>query len=119
MCTPGAPNPTTARNLNRLSNRESLPSSQSYLGTEDIDRDLEEMILEKTEGVPFFIEEFIKSIKVAKCHREKRKPLSHCDRQYAHWPYLPLYKMSSWPELTGCQGAKELAQTGSVIEKGI
>jgi tetratricopeptide (TPR) repeat protein len=33
------------------------------LGTEDIDRDLEELILEKTEGVPFFIEEFIKSLK--------------------------------------------------------
>jgi predicted ATPase len=33
------------------------------LGTEDIDKDLEELILEKTEGVPFFIEEFIKSLK--------------------------------------------------------
>jgi class 3 adenylate cyclase/tetratricopeptide (TPR) repeat protein len=50
-------------NLNRLSNRESLAMVTHLLGTEDIDRDLEDLILEKTEGVPFFIEEFIKSLK--------------------------------------------------------
>jgi len=33
------------------------------LGTEELDKDLEEFILEKTEGVPFFIEELIKSLK--------------------------------------------------------
>ena len=49
--------------LNRLSNRESLAMVAHLLGTEEIDRDLEELILEKTEGVPFFIEEFIKSLK--------------------------------------------------------
>jgi predicted ATPase len=50
-------------NLNRLSNRESLAMVAYLLGTEEIDRDLEELIFEKTEGVPFFIEEFIKSLK--------------------------------------------------------
>jgi tetratricopeptide (TPR) repeat protein len=36
----------------------------SYLlSTKDLDTDLEELILEKTEGVPFYIEEFIKSLK--------------------------------------------------------
>jgi hypothetical protein len=50
-------------NLNRLSNRESLSMVTYLLGTEDIETDLEELILEKTEGVPFFIEEFIKSLK--------------------------------------------------------
>jgi len=49
--------------LNRLSNRESLAMVSYLLGTEDIERDLEEFILEKTEGVPFFIEELIKSLK--------------------------------------------------------
>ena len=33
------------------------------LGTEHIDSSLEELILEKTEGVPFFIEEFMKSLR--------------------------------------------------------
>jgi class 3 adenylate cyclase len=50
-------------NLNRLSNRESLVMVSHLLGTEELDRDLEEFILEKTEGVPFFIEELIKSLK--------------------------------------------------------
>jgi len=49
--------------LNRLSNRESLAMVTYLLGTEEIDTELEELILEKTEGVPFFIEEFIKSLK--------------------------------------------------------
>ncbi|MGD8880997.1 MAG: adenylate/guanylate cyclase domain-containing protein [Desulfobacterales bacterium] len=50
-------------NLNRLSNRESLMMVSHLLGTEELDRDLEEFILEKSEGVPFFIEELIKSLK--------------------------------------------------------
>jgi len=48
--------------LNRLSNRESLMMVFHLLGTEELDRDLEEFILEKTEGIPFFIEELIKSL---------------------------------------------------------
>jgi len=52
--------------LSRLSNRESLAMVTNLLGTEDIERDLEEFILEKTEGVPFFIEELIKSLKELK-----------------------------------------------------
>lgn len=49
--------------LNRFSNRESLTMVADLLGTEDIARNLETLILEKTEGVPFFIEEFVKSLK--------------------------------------------------------
>jgi hypothetical protein len=41
------------------------------LGTEDIDRELEELVLEKTEGVPLFIEEFIKSLKDLKVIQRK------------------------------------------------
>ena len=49
--------------LNRLSNRESLEMATHLLASEDIDRALQDLILEKTEGVPFFVEEFIKSRK--------------------------------------------------------
>jgi len=49
--------------LNRLSNRESLMMVSHLLDTEDLDSDLEEFILEKTEGIPFFIEELIRSLK--------------------------------------------------------
>jgi tetratricopeptide (TPR) repeat protein len=57
--------------LNRLSNRESLIMVSHLLGTEELDKDLEEFILEKTEGVPFFIEELIKSLKDLKIIEKK------------------------------------------------
>ena len=49
--------------LNRLSNRESLLMFAHLLGTKKIERELEDLILMKTEGIPFFIEEFVKSLK--------------------------------------------------------
>jgi class 3 adenylate cyclase/tetratricopeptide (TPR) repeat protein len=49
-------------NLNRLSNRESLTMLGHLIGTGDIENRFGEFILEKTEGVPFFIEEFVKSL---------------------------------------------------------
>jgi class 3 adenylate cyclase/tetratricopeptide (TPR) repeat protein len=48
--------------LNRLSNRESLAMVSQLLGTENMDQALEKLILDKTEGIPFFIEEFVKSL---------------------------------------------------------
>jgi predicted ATPase len=42
-------------NLNRLSNRESLVMVSHLLDAVEIHEDLEDFILEKTEGVPFFI----------------------------------------------------------------
>jgi len=50
-------------NLNRLSNRETLAMASHILGTEVMGEDLEELILNKTEGIPFFVEEFMKSLK--------------------------------------------------------
>ncbi len=50
-------------NLNRLSNRESLTMVINLLGTDQIESALEEFILEKTDGIPFFIEELLKSLK--------------------------------------------------------
>jgi len=50
-------------NLNRLSNRESLSMMADILGSDNIAPDLQDLILEKTEGVPFFIEEFVRSLK--------------------------------------------------------
>jgi len=49
--------------LNRLSNKQSLMMVYHILHSEELDSDLEEFILEKTEGIPFFIEELIKSLK--------------------------------------------------------
>jgi class 3 adenylate cyclase len=103
--------------LNRLSNRESLAMVTNMLGTVEIDVDLEDLILEKTEGIPFFIEEFIKSLKdlmiieskgnkyyLAKDMQEVTIPSTIQDVIMARVDLLP-------------EGAKELIQIGSVIER--
>jgi tetratricopeptide (TPR) repeat protein len=104
-------------NLNLLSNRESLVMVMHLLGTETIDSDLEDLILEKTEGVPFFIEEFVRSLKdlkiieridstyhLAKDVKELTIPSTIQD--------VIMARVDSLPE-----GAKEVLQTGSVIER--
>ncbi|MFX0202132.1 MAG: adenylate/guanylate cyclase domain-containing protein [Candidatus Hodarchaeota archaeon] len=103
--------------LNRLSNRESLAMATHLLGSEEIARDLEDLILEKTEGVPFFIEEFIKSLKDLNII-EKKNGTYHLakDMQVVSIPTtiqdVIMARVDSLPE-----GAKGLLQTGSVIER--
>jgi len=104
-------------NLNRLSNRESLAMTTYLLGTEDIDTALEELILEKTEGVPFFIEEFIKSLKDIKAIEitGNRYHLIKDIQDLAIPSTIQdviMARVDSLPER-----AKELLQTGSVIER--
>jgi class 3 adenylate cyclase/tetratricopeptide (TPR) repeat protein len=104
-------------NLNRLSNRESLAMVTHLLGTEDVGNDLEELILEKTEGVPFFIEEFIKSLKDLNAI-ERKNGTCHLakDIQIVTIPStiqdVIMARVDKLPE-----EAKNLLQTGSVIER--
>ena len=103
--------------LHRLSNRESLEMVAHLLGTKEIERALEEMLLEKTEGVPFFIEEFIKSLRDLKII--ERKDNSYHLSKDIHQLTIPstiqdvvMARVDSLPE-----GVKEVLQTGSVIER--
>jgi len=103
--------------LHRLSNRESLEMLTSILGTREIEKSLEEIILEKTEGVPFFIEELIKSLKDLKII--ERKDNSYRLSKDVYQLTIPstiqdviMARVDSLPER-----AKEVLQTGSVIER--
>ncbi len=104
-------------NLNRLSNRESMTMVGHLLNATDFDRDLEDFILEKTEGVPFFIEEFIRSLMDLKII-EKEDSRYHLakDIQDVTIPStiqdVIMARVDSLPE-----GAKEVLQTGSAIER--
>jgi predicted ATPase len=87
------------------------------LGTEEIDKDLEDFILEKTEGIPFFIEEFVKSLKALKIIDEKNS--KYYLARDTHNVTIPstiqdviMARVDALPE-----GAKEVLQTGSVIER--
>jgi tetratricopeptide (TPR) repeat protein len=104
-------------NLNRLSNRESLTMATYLLGTADIDGDLEAFLLEKTEGVPLFIEEFINSLKNLKIIERKEKKYQLVkDIQGLTIPTtiqdVIMARVDSLPE-----DAKGLLQRGSVIER--
>jgi tetratricopeptide (TPR) repeat protein len=104
-------------NLIRLSNRESLAMVSHLLGTDYIDRNLEELILEKTEGIPFFIEEFVKSLKDLKII-ERKGNTYHMTRRVQDVTIpstiqdVIMARVDSMP-----QEAKEVLQTGAVVDR--
>jgi len=104
-------------NLVRLSNRESSAMVTHLLDTDTIESDLEELILEKTEGVPFFIEEFIKSLKDLKIIERKDNTyhLAEQIRQVAIPSTIQDVIMARVDTLSA--GAKEVLQAGSAIER--
>ena len=104
-------------NLNRLSNRESLFMVSHLLGIPEIDKDLEKLILEKTEGVPFFIEELLKSLKDLKIIERKNSSYQLATGVKA--VAVPstiqdtiMARVDSLPD-----AARAVLQTGSVIER--
>ena len=103
--------------LNKLSNRESLAMATHMLGTPNIDRELEDLILQKTEGIPFFLEEFIKSLKDLKVIERKGNAYQLSkDIQKLTIPStiqdVIMARVDNLPE-----GAREVLRTGSVIER--
>jgi class 3 adenylate cyclase/tetratricopeptide (TPR) repeat protein len=103
--------------LNRLSNRESLTMVSHLLNSTHIDKEVEDLVLTKTEGIPFFIEEFIKSLnerniiekvngtfKLTKDFKTITIPSTIHDVIMARVDHLP-------------EATREVLRTGSVIER--
>jgi predicted ATPase len=102
-------------NLNRLSNRESLMMVSNFLGSEKLESTLETFILTRTEGVPFFIEEFVRSLKDLDIIEKKGDTyLSKKDLQDVTIPStvqdVIMARVDSLPE-----EAKEMLQIGSAV----
>jgi len=104
-------------NLNRLSNRETTTMVSHILDAEDIDQDLEELILEKTEGVPFFIEELIKSLNDLNAIEKKGNAYSLAKNIEDVAIPSTIQDMITARIDTLPEEAKELLQIGSVIER--
>lgn len=103
--------------LDRLSDGESVTMVQHLLGTGEIDLELQELILRRTEGVPFFIEEFLQSWKNLKII-EKRVE-GYCLTGQANDFVIPstindiiMARADTLPE-----GTKALLQTGAIVER--
>jgi tetratricopeptide (TPR) repeat protein len=103
--------------LNRLSNRESLLMVSNLLGTDTVDPELQRLILGKTEGVPFFIEEFVKSLQGLKMiKREDGRVLLQGDPQSVAIPStIEDMIMARVDRLS--DAAKSVLQAGSAIER--
>jgi class 3 adenylate cyclase/predicted ATPase len=101
--------------LNGLSNSESLAVSSYLLGTQELVRALENLILKKTEGVPFFIEEFVRSLLDLKII-EKKDDTYHLTENYqaltipSRIQDVVMARVDALPD-----NAKEVLQIGSVI----
>ena len=104
-------------NLNRFSNRECLLMVRHSLGTKIIEKTLEKLILEKSEGVPFFIEEFIRSLKNL-CLIERKSNAYRLVKDLGEIKIpntihdVIMARVDSLPE-----SAKTVLVTGSVIER--
>jgi len=104
-------------NLNRFSERDSHVMVTHILHTEQFAKDLEQLILEQTEGIPLFIEEFVKALgelkiiekkdgkyHLAKDADEMTVPTTIQDIIMARVDLLP-------------EGARKVLHTGAVIER--
>ena len=90
----------------------------SYLlGKNNIEKDLEEIILEKTEGVPFYLEEFVKSLNELGmiALMDGRYHLAKDIQDIAIPSTIQDVIMARVDSLL--EGAKSVLQAGSVIER--
>jgi class 3 adenylate cyclase/tetratricopeptide (TPR) repeat protein len=103
--------------LNRLSNRETLAMVGHLLETRTLRPELEELILVKTEGVPLFVEEFIRSFRDLKImvrrnhHYQLARNLDSVAIPSTIQEVI-MARVDSLPE-----GARDLLQTASVIDR--
>jgi class 3 adenylate cyclase/tetratricopeptide (TPR) repeat protein len=103
--------------LNRFSKKESGTMISYLMGAERPEERLEEVILQRAEGIPFFIEEFVRSLKELKTIREgDRKGQGTGNGKDLTVPStineVIMARVDSLPE-----GARSLVQTGAVIER--
>jgi class 3 adenylate cyclase/tetratricopeptide (TPR) repeat protein len=104
-------------NLNRLSDADCTAMLPHLLGTDNIDPDLQKIVADKTDGIPFFIEEFVKSL----------QDMQILDRRNGKIYYLADLGVLKIPSTIHdvimsrvdrlSQHAKDILQAGSAIER--
>jgi tetratricopeptide (TPR) repeat protein len=107
----------TQLNLNRFSERDSRAMVTHILQTDKFSQDLEQLILEQTEGVPLFIEELIKAlieIKMVEIKGGKYHLVKDLDQMTVP-PTIKDIIMARVDALP--DEARKVLQTGAVIER--
>jgi class 3 adenylate cyclase/tetratricopeptide (TPR) repeat protein len=102
--------------IDRLSNRDCLVMAENLLGVREIENKIGDLIIDKTEGVPFFIEEFIKSLKDFKIIIKEGNKLLFSENKNLKVPSkiqdVIMTRVDCLPQI-----AKDIIQCGSVIER--
>ncbi len=104
-------------NLSRLTNRESSDMAAHILDTEKISPDLIDLLAKKSEGIPFFIEEYIKYFRASKII-EKRDDEYHLSEKMTDMTVpstiqdVIMSKIDRLSELS-----KKVLETGAIIER--
>jgi predicted ATPase len=87
------------------------------LGSGEMEKSLEELLLEKAEGIPFFLEEFIKSLK-GLILIENRGDIYGLSKSILEMTVPTTIQEVILSRVDSLHpGAKEVLQTGSVIER--
>jgi class 3 adenylate cyclase/tetratricopeptide (TPR) repeat protein len=101
--------------LNPLSNRKRLEMATHLFGSEVLPADVENIIIDKSEGIPFFIEELIKHLPRAngmQCNQFQMDAYGEDLTIPATIREIIMVRVDALPELS-----KKIIQTASVIEK--
>ncbi|MDY6789808.1 MAG: adenylate/guanylate cyclase domain-containing protein [Thermodesulfobacteriota bacterium] len=107
----------TQLNLNRFSQRDSRAMVTHILQTEEFAQDLEQLILEQTEGIPLFIEEFIKALYEIKM-MEIKNGRYHLVKDLDKMAVPPTIKDIIMARVDSLPNeARKVLQTGAVIER--
>ncbi|MCU0595723.1 MAG: AAA family ATPase [Desulfobacterota bacterium] len=103
--------------LHKLSKGETLEMITRLLGSHEIEEALANFLLEKTEGVPFFIEEFIKSYSDLKIIKKSRHGY-HLSKEHQR-VMIPSTIQDVIMARVDClpEPARELVQTVSVVQR--
>jgi class 3 adenylate cyclase/tetratricopeptide (TPR) repeat protein len=103
--------------VNRLSDNEGPVMASHVLGSRELDNDLKALIQDKTEGVPFFIEEFIRSLNDLKVieRKDDRCRLAREIQDVTIPSTIQDVIMARVDRLP--EGPKEVLQVGSVVER--
>ena len=102
--------------LSRLSEDDSLSMASHLLQTDQVENEVARLVYEKTDGVPFFIEEFVKSLKDLDIIHEQEKGIRLVEEKTLNIPStiqdIIMARVDLLPE-----AAKQIVKTGSAIER--
>ena len=103
----------TALTINRLGHREIAAMIDRVTGNKALPESIRQDIIERTDGIPLFVEEMTKAVLEAESEGDAQATVAALPPR--RWPFLQACTPRSWRGSTGWGPAKEVAQIGAAI----